>query len=193
MHRAALLLSVSLFLPVPVALAQAEPPQDAFWSRLRELCGKAFAGQLVDPQPQDSSFAGQALVMHVRDCSDQQIRIPLHVGSNRSRTWVITRTPQGLRLKHDHRHEDGSEDRVTQYGGDSLLSAGAGSARSQAFPADAHTAALIPAAAGNVWTLSVDAGQFEYRLERSGSPRRFQARFDLSSPVPLPPPAWGAR
>ena len=48
--------------------------------------------------------------MHVRECSEDAIRIPFHVGEDRSRTWVVTRTANGLRLKHDHRHEDGSEE-----------------------------------------------------------------------------------
>jgi hypothetical protein len=56
--------------------------------------------------------------MHVRVCRDDEIQIPLHVGENRSRTWILTRTAEGLRLKHDHRLEDGSDDPVTQYGGD---------------------------------------------------------------------------
>ena len=53
-----------------------------------------------------------------RSCDLAEIRIPFHVGEDRSRTWVMTPTSVGLRLKHDHRHEDGSEDEVTQYGGD---------------------------------------------------------------------------
>ena len=73
----------------------------------------------------DSAFRRNTSVMHVRQCSDREIRIPFHVGENRSRTWVVTRTPQGLRLKHDHRHEDGTEDRVTQYGGDTRMTADA--------------------------------------------------------------------
>lgn len=164
--------------------------QDAFWQQLTTLCGKAFAGSIHDPQPQDSAFAAEALVMHVRDCSEREIRIPFHVGANRSRTWVLTRTPAGLRLKHDHRHEDGSEDRVTQYGGDTR---DAGNAQAQAFHADAHTAMLIPAAASNVWSVEVIGDRFEYRLERPGTPRRFEARFDLRQAVAPPPPAWGAR
>ena len=30
-------------------------------------------------------------------------------------------------------------------------------------------------------------------LTRPGSDRRFEAVFDLSKPVPLPPPAWGSQ
>ena len=57
--------------------------------------------------------------MQVRECSADTIRVPFHVADDHSRTWVITRTTTGYRLKHDHRHKDGSEDKVTQYGGDS--------------------------------------------------------------------------
>ncbi len=174
----------------PATAAPSGTPQDAFWQRLSALCGQAFAGNIPEPQPQDADFAKEALVMHVRDCSASEIRIPFHVGANRSRTWVLTRTSTGLRLKHDHRHEDGSEDRVTQYGGDTR---GPGSAQAQAFHADAHTAALIPAASSNVWTVELDGDRFVYRLERPGTPRRFEARFDLRRSVALPPPAWGAR
>src|SRR5688500_7271980 len=98
--------------------AQRSAEQDAFWASLGALCGKAFAGKLIEAPAGDTTFAGARLVMHVRECSDGVIRIPFHVGENRSRTWVISRSTGGLRLKHDHRHEDGSEDKQTQYGGD---------------------------------------------------------------------------
>lgn len=168
-------------------LGAAASPAEAFWNALRQHCGKAYAGRLLDPQPQDQALAAQPLLMHVRDCSAQEMRIPFAVGENRSRTWVLTRTPQGLRLKHQHLHEDGSEDRISQYGGDTRAP---GTAGEQAFPADAFTAALLPAAATNVWTLSLDGERFTYRLSREG--RRFEAVFDLRQPQPLPPPAWGA-
>ena len=127
--------------------------------------------------------------MHVRSCDMAEIRIPFHVGEDRSRTWVLTPTATGLRLKHDHRHEDGTEDEVTQYGGDAT---GRGTASSQDFPADPFTAELVPAAATNVWTIEVVPGErFVYALRREGTDRRFRAEFDLSSPVAAPPPPWG--
>ena len=48
-----------------------------------------------------------------------------------------------------------------------------GRGRSQSFAADAHTAQLIPAAATNVWTvtLSPDDRQLTYHLTRDGKPR----------------------
>jgi hypothetical protein len=165
--------------------------QDAFWTSLRRLCGNAYAGQLVEGSAADSAFRQNALVMHVARCSEGEIRIPFHVGENRSRTWVVTRTDAGLRLKHDHRHEDGSEDAITQYGGDTR---GVGTAARQEFYADAHTATLIPAAATNVWTMEVIPGErFAYALRREGTDRRFRVDFDLTRPVAPPPAPWGAR
>ena len=169
-----------------------EAPRDAFWDRLQSLCGKAYRGKVVEgTAASDEAFRNAELVMHVRECTPDAIRIPFHAGANRSRTWVFTRTGQGLRLKHDHRHEDGSEDAVTQYGGDTR---DAGSAERQEFHADAHTAALIPAAATNIWTVDVVPGtRYAYALRREGTDRRFRVEFDLSAPVTPPPPPWGAQ
>ena len=137
----------------------------------------------------DRTFTGRRLVMHVRECGPGTVRIPFHVGNDRSRTWVLSRTDRGLRLKHDHRHEDGSEDEITQYGGDT---AEGGTTSRQEFPADAHTARLIPEAATNVWTVEVEPGEeFVYALRREGTDRRFRIAFDLRRPVPPPPAPWG--
>lgn len=131
--------------------------------------------------------------MHVRDCDAREIRIPFHVGEDRSRTWVVTRTGSGLRLKHDHRHADGSPDALTLYGGDTR---DAGSAARQQFPADAESKAMFTAqgravSVPNVWALEAEPGRtFFYELARPG--RLFRVAFDLSRPVPTPPPAWGA-
>ena len=172
---------------LPARAAASE--QDAFWAALQRLCGRAYAGTLVQAVPADTGFAGKPLVMHVRQCSPGEVRIPFHVGENRSRTWIITRTQGGLRLKHDHRHQDGTEDAVTQYGGDTR---GPGTASTQEFHADAHTASLIPAAATNVWTVEVTPGaRFAYALRREGTERRFRVEFDLTRPVPPPPAPWG--
>lgn len=163
--------------------------RDEFWSRLTALCGNAYGGTVAESVPADTVMSSQALVMHVRDCSADTIRIPFHVGTNRSRTWVVTREASGLRLKHDHRHEDGAPDSVTMYGG-STRSEGVG--ERQEFFADSLTAALIPAARTNIWMIEVTPGQFVYALRREGSDRRFRAEFDISTPVPTPPAAWGA-
>jgi hypothetical protein len=167
------------------------PPKsapEAFFKRLSMLCGKAFEGRVVSPAvAADASFAAQRLVMHVRDCSADVIRIPFHVGANRSRTWVITRTAEGLRLKHDHRHEDGSEDVLTQYGGDTVSE---GTSRRQDFPVDPFSIDLFnrndaAVSTTNVWAIEVEpADVFAYELRRPN--RFFRVEFDLKRPLTSP-------
>jgi hypothetical protein len=111
------------------------------------------------------------------------------VGDDRSRTWVLTRDENELiKLKHDHRHADGSEDEVTQYGG---LATNSGSATTQFFPADQFTADLLPAAVGNVWWITVDETSFTYNLRRLGADTHFAVRFDLTKPIETPAAPWG--
>lgn len=169
----------------PAAQQVADSPADGFFASLAGLCGQAFEGEAEMATAPDF---GDDLVVHVRRCSADELQIPVHVGEDRSRTWLLTRTETGLRLKHDHRHEDGSEDAVTGYGGDSREP---GTPTSQSFPADAFTAALIPEAAGNVWTLTIEPGsRLVYHLSRDGAPRA-TFTFDLTRPVDPPPDPWG--
>ncbi|MCL4821109.1 MAG: hypothetical protein KJ067_18390 [Vicinamibacteria bacterium] len=183
-----LVAAAATLLAANAAAAEPPDPQQRFWDALRGLCGQAFAGAMVEGTAAgDAAMAGQRMVMHVRSCREREIRVPFHVGEDRSRTWVVTRTETGLRLKHDHRHADGTPDAVTNYGGDA---AAAGSEFVQEFPADAETATALPYAATNVWSLELRPGdRFVYGLRREG--RRFRAVFDLSQPVPAPPPPWG--
>lgn len=168
-------------------------PQDVFFEHLSALCGQAFEGRLTAYAEADRDWLDQRMVMHVRQCGAGEIRIPLHVGEDRSRTWVVTRTPHGLRLKHDHRHADGSPDEINWYGGDS---AGPGTDTAQSFPADEASKAMfvaggIPQSVANVWSLELVPGErYSYVLRRPD--RHFQADFDLTRPVPAPPAPWGA-
>lgn len=171
------------------AITALSPPQREFWQRLQSLCGRAFQGRLTESNASDSVFARSPVVMHVRECSPGEVRVPLHVGEDRSRTWVVTPVDGGLRLKHDHRHRDGAEDSVTQYGGDTREP---GTESRQDFHADSLTGALIPAARTNIWTMEILPGAtFAYGLRREG--RRFRVEFDLTRPVAAPPPPWGSR
>ena len=168
-------------------------PNDEVFDRVSLLCGKAYAGMLVSTDEVDAGFREVPIVMHVATCSDDEIRIPLHVGDDRSRTWVISRTSGGLRLKHVHRHEDGEEDDVSRYGGDST---GNASGSRTEFPADAESIAMFEAnglepSVQNVWAMEVrpTASLFAYEMARPN--RFFRIEFDTSEPVTPPPPAWG--
>lgn len=178
----------------PAAPAKIDP-QQAFWANLGTLCDRAFDGAVaanVGGGPAADPFTGRVLRMHVRTCSETEIRVPFHVGEDRSRTWVFTRTPGGLRLEHDHRHQDGTSDKVTMYGGNT---AGPGTANEQAFPAGESSRALflregLTASVDNVWIVNIVPGQrFSYALTRPG--REIRIEFDLTAPVEAPPPPWG--
>ena len=173
-------------------------PQQAFFDGITALCGKAFEGRVLSDRPASEGpdpFRDQTLTMHVRECSEQEIRIPFNVGDNYSRTWVLTRTDNGLRLKHDHRLEDGRDDPVTMYGGDTAT---AGSAERQEFPVDQFSKDMftregMTVSNTNVWAMEVVPGEtFVYELARTDQDRMFRVGFDLTRPVATPPAPWGA-
>lgn len=187
---------VGLWMATPV-FANATPKpvlaveQETFFNQLAAHCGKAFAGKVVSKDSADAAFRDKSLVMHVRECSDTELKIPFHVGDDHSRTWVITKTDQGLRLKHDHRHQDGTEDNVTMYGGDT---ASMGTSQKQSFPIDQASIDNfmqngLTQSVTNVWHIEVTPNTFSYLLTREA--RHFQVDFDLTQPQPLPPVPWG--
>ncbi|MER2996194.1 hypothetical protein [Pontibacter populi] len=176
-----LLLSIALLAGCGTSKTPASSSAETFQGLLAAHCVKSYAGTTIFPSDGTDPFAGKALVMHVQTCSDTETRIPFSVGEDRSRTWVLTRLPEGLQLKHDHRHEDGTPDEITMYGG---ISTQAPDALQQRFPADTYTAELIPAAATNEWTMAIspDGKIFSYILKRDGK-MRYQADFDLTKPL----------
>ncbi len=164
---------------------------DNFFDRIKGHCGKAFLGQVTVDNASGDGFANKKLVMHVRNCSDEKLEIPFHVGDDASRTWIITKTGSGLSLKHDHRHQDGSFDESTMYGGHTN---DAGWPQVQSFPADEYSKQLfvttgIPQSAGNTWQMYIYPEKFTYRLIRQG--REFRVDFDLTTPITPPAAPWG--
>ena len=63
MHK----LFATLALTLATPFAQASEPADEFMAALHSLCGKAFAGQLLEYNESDIELLGQAMVMHVRE------------------------------------------------------------------------------------------------------------------------------
>lgn len=143
--------------------------RDAFMATLKTMCGQRFEGGLAYAIDPNSEFAGKKISTEVV-CSASDVRMPVQVGEDRSRTWIFTRPQAGLELRHDHRHADGTPDKVTMYGG---MARAGGTARSQAFQADDYTARLVPGAETNLWTVSLseDGQVLTYRLERHARPR----------------------
>ncbi len=167
------------------------PTHDNFFNSIKKHCGKAYEGKVTVDNASESSFANKKLVMHVRRCTDSQLQVPFHVGEDASRTWIITKTGSGLSLKHDHRHEDGTNDKSTMYGGHTL---DAGWGNMQSFPTDQYTKELfvkqgIPQSVDNTWQMYIYPDKFTYRLIRQG--REFRVDFDLTKPINSPKAPWG--
>lgn len=184
-------LALSLIAAAGAASASDTPADaSAWWERLQSLCGNAYEGTLIRAPEGDDTFRDARVVMHVRDCSADRVRIPLVVDADRSRTWVLTRTPAGIELKHDHRHADGTPDTMTMYGG---TTSNAGSADTQMFPADAQTREVIPGSGlRSAWLIELHPGErFIYAANRVGTDRGFQVDFDLTRPVQAPEAPWG--
>lgn len=165
--------------------------QTEFMHAFKPFCGNAYSAKIV--QDNDPSPAwDKPLVVHIRDCENAVIRMPLHVGDDRSRTWVLTQKPGYIDFQHYHLHEDGSPDAVSPYGGQTKDS---GSASKQAFPVDEASKSLflkegLDVSVTNTWTIDFpDSQTMRYQLSRPG--RIFQVEVDLSDPIALPPPAWG--
>lgn len=172
-------------------LSSEATPQQQFIAAFRPYCGQAYAAKIMEDN-QPSPAWDHPLIVHVRDCEDAVIRMPLHVGDDRSRTWVLTLQEDFIDFQHIHLHENGSPDAVSPYGGRTLE---AGTSTEQNFPADPASQALfiengLNVSVNNVWTVDFpDEHTLRYRLRRPG--RLFEVHTDLRQPIAIPPPAWG--
>lgn len=173
--------------PVQPRSGAADDPRDAFWAGLHAICGNAYEGVSIHAPPGDTTFTGRRLVMHVASCDDDVVRIPFHVGEDRSRTWVVRRTADGLEFKHIHRYEDGTEAANSNYGG---TSRDPGTAHRQEFPADAVSVAAVPGRATQFWFLELyPRYRFNYGLFRQATGLHYRMEFDLTRAIDPPPAA----
>ena len=189
-----------LFLGLQACIIQTSA-DGAFLQQLRKHCGEAFAGRVTSTDAADENWRAERIIMHIRDCKDEEVKIALHVGENRSRTWILRyedlnkdsgQNTKRLALRHDHRHEDGSADAITYYGG---LAADINPNRIT-FPADQATKDLfdrenIPISKTNIWAIIIDPTQDLFAYEMTRPQRNFKIEFDTSKAVETPPPAWG--
>jgi len=158
-------------------------PQAIFFTALKNHCGSKYQGKLVSNDEADAGFKDAIMIAHFQNCNEQKIAIPFQIGEDRSRTWIVTKLDNGLRLKHDHRHEDGTEDILSQYGGDTIDE---GTASRQNFPADDYSKALfiredIAVSTDNIWSLEINERILAYELNRPN--RHFRVEFDLTNPT----------
>ena len=181
------LFALSLLLSIPIIAQDTKIPSQRFWNTLKSHCGKAYKGQLELPK-EDKDFGGKQLIMHVRKCTDNEIKIPFFVGDDKSRTWILNYENDRMSLKHDHRHEDGTEDAINFYGG---ITTNSGTSNIQIFSADEHTQQLIAEAATNVWWLTIDDTKFTYNLRRLGTDRVFKVVMNLTQTIEDPGDPWG--
>lgn len=146
----------------------AERSSDAFFENLTALCGGSYLGQITSNQAVDADWIASVLVVGPVSCEDDVIRMPLAVGEDRSRTWVVSLNEDELEFRHEHVEPDGSPSAVTQYGG--FASVG-GTAERQEFPADELTRENfwendLIVSLPNVWTLTFDGQSLGYTLSR---------------------------
>ena len=159
----------------------AETSQEAFFASMFSLCGETFIGESTFPDDPDHTLVDTELKATISTCTEEKIEIDLVRGGDTwHTTWVLERRDEGLHLYHDHigdkEYEEGEEPN-TGYGG---YANDDGSSTTQYFPADDHTAEMLPEAATNVWMMKLDPenGTFVYDLERNDEPR-FRAELSL--------------
>lgn len=174
------ILLLCLLLVAHSSFGQEKSPAKLFLEKFKDLEGQYFEGEIVAGGREGDGFVGQKLMMEVMSYSDREVKIPFYVGEDKSRTWILSYSNNVLTLKHDHRHEDGSPDAVTFYGGTANNS---GWDSLQMFPADQETCQLIDYACQNVWWITMDGDTFTYNLRRIGTDRWFSVKFDLTKVV----------
>lgn len=165
----------------------ADGSQDEFFAALKTFCGQTHTGKVTSEDEVDADWRKEILVVGPITCEKNKIKMPLAVGTNTSRTWIVTKNADKLTLKHDHRHKDGSPDSVTNYGG---TTEGDGTPQRQEFPVDDFSIDLfiregLAASVTNTWAFEAVPGErLAYELSRppvDGKRRFFRAEFDLTS------------
>jgi len=167
-------------------------PFEEYFNALTEQCGNAYPGSLtLEPEGDDMLDGDELLVVHFRECDDEQIKAPFHIEQmdgewDRSRTWIFTKHEDGLEIRHDHRMPDGTDDEVTMYGG---FSVDEGTAMRQEFKSVERTEET---GIFRGWRIEIEPGErYTYGTIR-GDEWSWRVDFDLSEPLDeLPPAPWG--
>lgn len=184
---------VILFIALPlIGCNSTEKPYNLFFDQLEEHCGNAYPGELtLEPEGDKMLTGSEMLIAHFMECSENQLKIAFHIEKedeewDRSRTWIFTRTGEGLELRHDHRNRDGSEAETTMYGGESV---GEGTAMRQEFQSVERTE---ESGIFRGWRVEIVPGErYTYGTVRDNE-WSWRIDFDLEEPLDEVPPApWG--
>lgn len=164
--------------------------QVTFWNAIQEHCGNAYAGKVGDATAfYAATVDAEEIRIHVRNCTEDLTHISLHIDDNHSRNLLLTRETNTLRLKHDHRYPDGTEEEITQYGGDAPKP---GLITRQIFEADDHTAEILPDRFDNFWFLDLmDEETLAYGVHWPKHGHSIRLEFDITQPIDPPPAPWG--
>jgi len=159
-------------------------PQDAFWSNVSGLCGRAFPGRVIIDSTKSPTFRDKPLALYIAECTDEQVVMPLLIEGQEWVTLTLTYGNDTLMLKHAHDTDAGDTSLPSGYGGSTR---GPGTGTSQDFYADEFTGHLSEGASDTVWTIELRPGAIlSYKLRREGSDRHFHAAFDLTRGRPAP-------
>lgn len=154
--------------------APTETVHEQFFNNVASLCGETFSGESTYPDDPDHDLVDTELVVNIVECEENMIKVNLHRDTDTwHATWVLEKRENGLHLYHDHigeREYEEGEEPLTGYGG---YADDQGDATTQFFPADDHTAEILPEASTNVWMMSMNLEEesFIYYLERHNEPR----------------------
>lgn len=154
----------------------------SFYDHLQSLCNQSFAGEQIFIEEGRESWADRTMIMQVSVCEKDMLHIPFHMDEDHSRTWIFLNENGRLRFRHDHRHEDGTPEEITLYGG--YADPKRATPLYQVFPADEYTINLIPRAVESEWVVELNTEKtvFSYQLHHEGR-LIFQADFDLTNPL----------
>ena len=189
--RSLFLLPFIILLTFACAEEQQQEPLteiDQFWQNLAHHCGNAYGGEIMQkPEGTDLLDGREFVVVHFRECGDEEMRLPFHVEGldgewNRSRTWVLFHHEDHFELRHDHRYPDGTEEENTWYG---------------AFTSDVLTGGLtefirdMDATVTTGWRIEIVKDErYTYGTIRDGE-YQWRLDFDLTNPIDPPPAPWG--
>lgn len=188
-------LPISLVAGFLFTACQSSTPQTQFITQLLPLCDNSYAGRVVSTDAVDADWRSQDIIVGPVACEPAAVKMPLAVGANTSRTWVLIAEKRSLTLKHDHRHSDGTADAVSWYGGTANTG---GTALRQEFPVDDFSIELfktegLAASVVNTWAMDITPGKtFAYELSRPATQtqidagetgRFFRIEFDITKPL----------